>query len=117
MKILCLISTLIGSLSLSIVWAEDSRIYTRKEAYHASDGQIMFNYGERIKRVEVLAEVLTEKGFTAVALPGAKPGAVYMRVAKSKAFKLTQNDIDSARAGLLTENLFIKRVGPPNKKQ
>ena len=108
---------LLIAFSFSTAWAEDPHTYTRKEAYQESERKIMFHYGEGAKHVTNLAEVLSGDNFTAIALPGAKPGTIYMRVHKSSPVKVTQYQIDNGVAGILARDLFIERVGVPPKKK
>lgn len=90
----------------------DMAACTRKEAYDASKGRIMFHYGEGIWGVRELAAALTEHGFTAVALPGySKKGAGQMRTGKSKSIDFTQDDINFGRIGGLATDLYDTRVG------
>ena len=90
---------------------KDMRKCTRKEAYDLSEGQIMFHYPDNVVGVTILAEVLTEDGFTAVAVPGGtKPGIVEMRVNKSSVIKLTQDDVNSGSAGGRAMDLHNLRI-------
>ena len=75
------------------------KTYTRKQAYRASTNQIVLHYGEGIVDADLLAVVLTEDGYPAIALPGGSDGQVELFVGRGKFGFYDQRDLNRETLG------------------
>jgi len=83
---------------------------TRKEAFRASTGKIVFHYGEGIVGADDEAESLTEDGYPAIAVPGGKPGQVEVFVDRGIIRrKFTQKDMNGPTVGGLAANEYDRK--------
>ncbi|MCF6281982.1 MAG: hypothetical protein L3J28_07190 [Candidatus Polarisedimenticolaceae bacterium] len=80
---------LVGSFAVSTAHAselptslptENQKHLSRKEAYRASTGQIVLHYGQGIKRVNNIKDVLLERGYPTIAYPGGPQGLIELFV-------------------------------------
>lgn len=84
---------------------------SRKEAFLASEKQIVLHYGEGVQRVHLLAEILRERGFPAMAFAGGKPNQVSLFVGHGIYGPYDQNDVDDGALGGHAITFFQERIG------
>ena len=97
-----------------ITHSETQKKYSRKEAYRASTNRIVLHFGEGIKRVEHIAEILNRKGYPAVALAGGPGKNVSLFVHRSRPINYDQEDVDDGTLGGIAINIYKDRFGGSN---
>ena len=88
--------------------------YSRGEAYKESTDRIVFHYGADIRHVDILAEMLRERGYPAFALPGADDGKLTLIVDRSKLFEYTQDSLLGGDLMIHAMGLYKARVENSN---
>ncbi len=84
--------------------------YTRKAAYRASTDQIVLHYDSEIMFVDVLAEGLSEQGFSSIAVPGGPKGQIEMFVGRKMAGKYTEDDLADGTLGGDAVRLYNEHI-------
>lgn len=84
--------------------------YTAWEAYQASDDKIVLFYGEGFMDAALMAEILVEGGYPAIALPGGKPGTLTLIVDRSGPINYTQRQLNDGTVGDDAKGIYNDRV-------
>lgn len=91
---------------------DQEKIYSRKDAYRASTGRIILHYGEGMKRVINIAEILSERGYPTVAYPGGPESGVALFVGRGIGKRIyDQDDIDDGTLGGHAMTIYKDRIG------
>lgn len=93
----------------------EERDYSRKEAFHASTGRIVFHYGKGLD-IEAADSVrlLSKHGYPAIFLPGGKDGTISVFVNRSYPIDYTGDSIIDGAMDDTAIGIFHDRVGKPN---
>lgn len=105
-----------------------SKIYSKKEAYRASgerdkktfkikNPKIVLHYGEGIIDADLLAEVLRERSYPAVAYPGGPDGLIEIMVGRGIVGTYDQRALDRGTVGGISRDIYNSRFGKPVKSQ
>lgn len=85
---------------------------SRRDAFLASDKQIVLHYGDGVKNVEVLAKIIVDDGYPAVAFAGGKPNEVSLFVGRGIFGPYDQDDVYNGELGLHAVTFYKERVAP-----
>lgn len=89
---------------------ETQKTYSRKEAYRASENQIVLHYGKGVNRVEHIKAILNGKGYPAVTYEGGAKGQVELFIHRGIIGKYDQGGVDNGELGSDAMTFYNKRV-------
>ena len=101
----------------SIPVPEVQEPWKRRAAFKASSAQIVFHYGAGFHDADLLAEVLSEKGYTTIAVPGGPDGKMEMFVGRKMPGTYSQRELNDGTAGGDAMEFHRKYIGPPKPSE
>ena len=90
---------------------QEEKPYSRKDAYRASTNQIVLHYGDEIWGLGPLVDVLNERGYPTIAIPGGKKENVEVFIGRGKFGNYNQDDIGSGTLGSNAIDFYDRKLG------